>query len=353
MNTSKQEIVNIIRENSSLFQQVGIHENHEYMTKCNYCGDTSDPTRGHMYLCIDYDDPSPIAFNCARCGMGGYITSVERLSEIIGREIRAEEIKDIKFQRNVGLKQLNRNIYFDYTIPKSKVLQRKYDYLSERIGFDPTWEDVEHIRFIPSLKEFIMHNHINKEDLSLQNTQIDFIDRCTVPFLSNGNSHIIYRILPEYVQTTSWYSVPIVKQSVKNRVFYSLPIGINPYEYSDKNINLAEGVFDILSAYYNIQKKSPGIYIAVKGNKYNGMIRYLINMGIFGSDVMLNIYSDNDKIFNKKNGRRVKTDVHDFVRNLQGLPYLFKNESINIYYNQVSKDIGVGNDNIVLKKVII
>lgn len=62
----------------------------QYRTRCPYCGDSSDPNTGHLYLKIDTTSNFPIIYFCQKCPAGGVmdLETIERLeihdTEILG-----------------------------------------------------------------------------------------------------------------------------------------------------------------------------------------------------------------------------------------------------------------------------
>jgi hypothetical protein len=131
---------------------------------------------------------------------------------------------------------------------------------------------------------------------------------------------------------------PIFYSLDNTRQFYSIPniIDILTPEYTE--INIAEGVFDILGIFYHLKggDRKNKIYVAVCGSGFNNVIKYLINLGVFGNNIILNIYSDSDK------------EVSHYK-------YIKKNLSVwfgemNIYYNSIGKDYGVHEEKIKLIK---
>ena len=112
-------------------------------------------------------------------------------------------------------------------------------------------------------------------------------------------------------------------------------------------INLAEGVMDTLSACYNLNHNiSNAMNIAVCGKHYNNIIYKLIGLGLIGKNININIFSDNDEVFNKKS--QAPTDINYFKNILKHSKNLFGD--INVYYNIIGKDIGVHKKDISLKK---
>ena len=72
----------------------------------------------------------------------------------------------------------------------------------------------------------------------------------------------------------------------------------------------------------------------------------LLNIGLVGDNVVVNVFADNDEEFNNKNNK--PTDIRYFKGIFKKVKYLYG--EINIYYNTIGKDIGVRKDEISLKR---
>jgi hypothetical protein len=167
-----------------------------------------------------------------------------------------------------------------------------------------------------------------------------------IGFLSFGSSYILFRDVTDR-ENIRWFKYPITKESKESRCFYSMSSNVDILSTDPININLTEGVFDILSAYYNLSyNTSNDINIAVCGKGYSSILEYLVSIGIVGGNITVNIFSDNDAVFNKK--AKVSTNVKFYKKAFSKLKYLFK--EINVYYNLKSKDIGVIPSDITLQK---
>lgn len=97
-------------------------------------------------------------------------------------------------------------------------------------------------------------------------------------------------------------------------------------------INIAEGIFDILSIYKNFNDCPNSVHIASLGADYEGAIVYAINNGFIGSNVVVRVYVDgniDEKILKNK---------------IKKYTWLFS--KIYIIKNIKSEDFGTTIDNI-------
>ena len=168
-----------------------------------------------------------------------------------------------------------------------------------------------------------------------------------VGFLSNGNSHILFRDITDK-ESHPWIKYPIQKESLRNIVFYSIKNEIDIFTDKEITINLSEGVMDAIGIAYHFDMQKENIMnISVAGKKYNNIIYKLIGLGLVGSNITVNIFSDNDEMFgNKKNNDH--TTLAYYKKALRKYTPLFK--KINVYYNMKNKDYGVRKEEISLKK---
>lgn len=320
----------------------------EYRTRCPFCGDSNNINTGHLYLRINPNDNYPILYKCFKCDESGILReTMLNMLDIYDLNIKSELLTlnktSDKFDKNIN--ENNNLIFFDYIIPENKLYLNKINYIENRLGVKFSDNDLKDIKIITSLKEFLIENNI--KTIQCSNSIAHTIEKDYVGFLSFGNSHILFRDITN-THKISWLKYPITEESKTSKVFYSISSNIDIYSNQDITINLAEGILDILSVKYNLgyNQTENIINIAVTGRHYDSTILYLIDMGLIGSNIKINIFSDNDSVFNKKN--KNPTTYQYFMKLLRNYKYLFK--EINIYYNELEKDVGTTKDRIILKK---
>ena len=321
----------------------------QYVTRCPFCGDSHDFHKAHLYIKINLEDNSPIVYNCFRCPASGAVNnSVLNVLGIFEEELQNQNKKFNKNSDKYDRKRINGGITisnFDFKLPEPKY-GPKTDYLSRRLGKEFTIEELKDLKVITSLKEFCKLNNIN--ELTCPERYAFAFEKDFIGFLTYGNSHILFRDITDKYDK-AWIKYPITEKSKENKIFYSIPNDIDIFTNDTITINLSEGIFDIISVYanlgYNLENT---INIAVTGKYYESVIYYLIDMGIIGGNVIINIFSDNDKDFNKKN-RGNDTTEEFFKEKFKYIKYLYK--SVNLYYNMIYKDCGTTKENIKLKKI--
>lgn len=341
----KQDFIVFMENRKEFFKPV---QNGWYRTRCPYCGDTQKNLReGHFYIKIDPFNDYIMGCNCFKCGHHGVIT--EETIELLGgdQEIRQKINILNKNSKKIDKKQVvqeERILYFDYKLPKPK-RGKKIDYIEKRLDLDFSEMELSKFKVITSLYDFISENNIKSYPFNVQ--QLKSLEDHYIGFLSNGNSHILFRDITEK-ENMSWVKYPISEKSLSNKVFYSVTANIDIFTQEEITINLSEGVMDAIGIvkHFNMDKDNI-MNIALTGKSYDVMLSRLIHLGLIGSNITINIYSDNDAMFgNKKNA--YTTSMEKYKKTLSKYKALYK--KINVYYNMKSIDYGVPRNNIALTK---
>lgn len=393
----KFDLIEALASRGVYYRQV---DDTEFVTRCPYCGDsTSNYNTGHLYFKIDTENNTPVMYNCFKCSEQGILT--EELLGLLG-------ISDINIKS--GIHTLNKTcdradrksilegddiLNFDYIIPKQDLRHKKILYLVDRIGKVFDRKDIEDMKVVTSIKDFLEANNITTPMMDPYIMKI--LDRDYVGFLSSGNSHLLLRdtskvwrvvkdnsyykkgkngmyyhfqpnerptwnvvkssvikelrrsgqVIPDTEHSKRWVKYPITKESQKNRIFYTMRSEIDILADGDITVNMSEGILDTLSAAYNLGYDNPNtLNLTVGGKYYEKMILYIVSLGLVGSNIHVNIFADNDQEFNAK--AKGESTTIKYYRNLfKRYKYLFG--SMTVYYNTLDKDIGVPKDKIALK----
>lgn len=348
MSEAKRLIVEAL-ESRGVYMRM-VHES-EYVTRCPYCGDSSKRINtGHMYVYINEGDSSAVKFYCHKCPANGRLTQ-KRLNEDFGVDDPAYN-DAINFINKRTVEKDRRRIVNDkrlsysYTIPPI-VRGPKIYYLENRLHRNFSDEELSDMKVITSLKAFLKHNKIPYMRAFPLNI-LSILERDYVGFLSYGSSHILFR------DTTGknerrWMIYPITEEVSKSDdayVMYVISTTIDIFSEEPVVVNISEGILDILSAAYALSPTTANtMNIAVCGKYYMKAIMFIVELGLFGDNVRVNIILDNDKDFNPK-GYNPKEEtfnrkVFESCKNLFG--------RFSLVINTKSKDIGVPREEIALK----
>jgi len=315
----------------------------ETIVRCPYCGDSVKSKQStHFYI----QNIPPFKYYCQRCSVKGIFD--EKTVKMFKLDHTLDRYLKNTYNDYIG--KLNRkygNSIFHYMSKQKEpiFLPNQYtqleidkiNYFNNRIGVKLTEDEISQFRIILNLEDFYINNELTN---SLNKRKIDLIKHLNENYfcyLLNDKNTINCR----NIKNGKWkhFKLKIFEETKEmSKRFYSIK---NDIDLSNTvfNINIAEGFFDIMSVYYNINNKKMSndtLYIANNGKGYKFTLTYLASMGILNADI--NIYSDLD------------VSINDYKNNILKNDILSHMNGINIYYNNVEgqKDFGTTMDNIKL-----
>ena len=304
----KQEILAAIERKVSVFiKSNGV----QYRIRCPYCGDSqSNPRDAHCYLKCSQDQSEPILFYCFKCNAYGMVTSdfLERLG-ISGRLSQA--IANKRYNKIGVFKPSNIKLVAGNPIIPSPQI----DYIEWRLGTGFTVEDYDRFKIVwdmstikPHLKQSVANRLPNNNH--------------SVSFLSDDLSMLLCRSFTDDEPT--WNKIRLFDGDGKS--YYTIRTVMNLFTPDPYTVNIAEGVFDVLSIYKNFTDSPSDIFIATLGSNYISAVDYAISKGFIGKNVTLKIYID------------WEVDEPSLKRALRQYKWLF--EKIQVIKNTRYKDVG-------------
>ena len=333
-------------EEGSYYREV---DDRRILIRCPFCGDSTNPRHAHLYIVLNIENNYNPGYICHKCGEHGavnedFLTMLDIANPNLKAELHVLNKTSERRSHN-GYTEETKMEYFDYKIP---MIRRgsKTAYLEERLGRSFSDQELKDCKVITSLYDFMTQNQIPENEYRYPAWQMNILERDYLGFLTYGNSHILLRDITN-THDLSWLKYPITLQSAENNVIYTLAAELDPLSPKPIIINICEGVMDIVSVCYNLGYDKPGtLNVCITGNHYEKFILFLINLGLVGSNITINIFADNDAVFNPKAKR--KTTLPYFQKVFRKAKYLFG--SIYVYYNVIGKDCGVPRDKIRLQK---
>ena len=318
-------------------------QNEEYLyVRCPLCGD-SQKHLDKPHCSIWIKDGQPLIYHCWICESSGIVNSafLQDLNlnsvELINKVYDYNRIS----KRNGKPSQyVTPSVTKDLLIPEiqiNEITQRKIDYISRRIGVNFTAKSLEYLRVITSLKDFLS---LNKLPINPKwKKSFYYLENSYIGFLTMDKMSIVFRSIEED-PVLRYIKYPIFNGLQLGETSYVIPMRVDIMSPSI-NLNISEGIFDILSVFFSIMKGNlkNNIYVAVTGSGYRRVIKYFLRKG-FVCNLNINIYSDNDK------------DLK-WYSNILRDKYWFND--INIYYNGMKgeKDFGVPSDKIIVQKAVV
>lgn len=285
-----------------------------YLTKCWNCGDSDDPRHRHLYL---FPEGNRCNYYCHKCGAKGSITK-PLLDQLIGpNNIQLSG----KIVRKIAPNNPNVQVVTD--IPDKKDFQ--YQYMKYRLGCDFTPEELNRFRIIVDQERFIQEYNI-KNIKPIPDT---------VLFLSADGNTLCWRHMDETTEPR-WYKKKVYERY--QSCPYTIKSAIDILDPSPQTIVMAEGIFDILGVYKHITANA-NLYAAALGKRYSVVFQWLISHGIFGKNIEVQIFSDDDWPVSK---------IREELRK-----YRWMYNRIVVRYNDAAHDFGVHKDQIILRDPIL
>ena len=311
----------------------------EITCRCMYCSDSENKDHGHFYISIPQTPDEPSKYFCQKCGERGFVTHNKLLEWNLWNQNVAMDL----INHNKNIKYIKKNGTTSYRIininnPDNPNSQIKVDYINNRLGTNYTIKDMDDLKICLNLKELLSTNHITSTTRSQD--VLDQLDINFLGFISVDNVFLNMRRLCDKGLLIKNIDKRYINYNIFNvfdtsNRFYTIPVEINPMNIPVK-IHIAEGPFDILSIYENVRHREPGVYTAIGGGNYIGLVLFMLNT-IQIPCCEIHIYPDNDNV-----GRDSKMNfIYKILKELNIPLYIHR----NVYPNE--KDFGVRPDHII------
>lgn len=317
-----------------------------YLTRCPFCGDSRTTLNtGHLYILVQPDTNNKMVYYCQKCQEHGIVGS-ELVTLLNGDESVMSSVLDINKKGTASSKSYGGEFKpFNAVIPDivAPAYVKKIRYIENRLGITIDEQMIQDLRIIVSPYDFLVSNDIKK--IQYKWNMMNCLERDYVGFLSTGGSHILFRDITGTYKLP-WLKYPIFPESKYNHVLYTMSSVVDVFSRDTVTVNLSEGVMDavgIKQHFYSTTEHD--VNIAVCGRNYYATLKWLVSMGIFGSNVNVNFYLDNDQQYNNGKEMEIPAILVDRVKALFGEVYTYK--------NLIGKDFGVTKDKIMRDRRIL
>lgn len=273
----------------------------EVVIRCPFCGDSKNQRHAHFYMSVPQNQDDISFYKCMKCPNKGIVN--DNLLRKIGCtdsniliEVTKQNAKVMALPKYKSLKKIN--IYplkWNYV---RKDINNKYklDYINNRIGSNFTIEDLVKVKIFLNLYDIINSNGL---ELTRHKMICDDLDKYFIGFLSYDNSYCGLRKVTNkelYKAVNKRYiNYNLINKTDDSKNFYIIPSSINMLDPTAVKVHLAEGQFDILSIFYNLNSCNnyQNIYIACGGKSYSQALEFILNeTGIINYEI--HYYPDKD-----------------------------------------------------------
>lgn len=311
----------------------------ELVCHCRYCQDSKD--HGHMYIKVPQEKNDPILFHCFKCQTSGIVDSRTLIDWGIYDPVMGLEVDKINKDASKNLRSsgYNRKWYkFNNHVYDTDLALAKLEYINNRLGTNLSLDECLRNKIIFNLQDVLTFNNI--KNYTRSNNIVEQLNYNFLGFLSLDNNFVNLRRLCDEGLVYDTIDKRYINYNIHGKQdntekMYILPTTIDLTDPRRVNIHIAEGPFDILSIRYNLRKNEDGIFAAITGSGYKGLVIHLINtFKIFYFN--LHVYPDNDQF----GGRKMIEELVDIIRPYGSILYEHRNTL------EGEKDFGVPSDRI-------
>lgn len=273
----------------------------QHYTRCPYCGDSRNLSHAHLSIKIDTDTDDIILYRCLKCNVSGLVDETV-LSEL-DIFFDQDSMKKLRIynKKSMRLRKVSDSEHEKFIIPIPTDNHRnwnKLSYLNDRLGTSIGLREVQDLKIIPSLSDFLTINELapGKDGIltGVELSMLGLLERDYIGFLSCNNNRITFRDITGK-NKLRYYKVILNEKNLNSDSFFALPLNIPLMYTNDVHIHVAEGPFDILSIKENLVKTTENnFYYAVCGFGGSVILQYLIRLGI-NTGLNLHVYCDSDK----------------------------------------------------------
>lgn len=316
-NDVKHKIIDEIEKKSDVFYR---KSNEQYLVRCPICGDSQKNSKdAHCYIKCSNDPNEPLLYMCFKCNSAGMV-SRSFLEKMGVRSNITAELDNQRYNKVPSIKKMDINIITGDPVMNSLQTQ----YIEKRLGSGFTSDDYDRFKIVWDMT--LVYPYIT--DQRVKNSMP--INSNSVSFLSDDKSLMLTRSFDD--DGILWRKTNLFPSD--NRAFYTIKSTIDLFTSDTIEVNIAEGVMDVLSIYRNFASPNNAVFIAAMGSDYVSSVDYAIAKGLIGNNIVVKIYVDDD--INEKS----------LKYKLKKYKWIFK--EIYIYKNIKAKDVGVTMDKIKL-----
>lgn len=309
----------------------------EIVIRCRFCGDSKNLRHAHFYISVPQSPDELSFYHCKKCPNSGIVddellrkigcSDSNFIVEMIKHNKEVLSLPKYKSLKNINIYPLKWNL-----IRKDSMNQVKLDYINNRIGSNFNYADLVNNKIFLNLYDII---NTNKLDLTRDQSICNDLDKYFIGFISYDNSYCGMRKITDkdlyYSINKRYINYNIINKLNDRKNFYVIPTEIDVLNQQPVKIHIAEGQFDILSIFYNLNhcNRKQNIYIACGGKSYLQALSFIIQeTGIINYEI--HYYPDRDVLDNE-----LYYNVIKLVNLLPSDIYIHR----NIFENE--KDFGV------------
>ncbi len=318
---NKKEILDEILKQSPVHEKIN---DQQYRIRCPICGDSKkDPKDSHCYIKCSYNMSEPLLYNCFLCNshgiIGRWFLYKLGIDEGVVKQVKESSYNKVKYIHNANVNVITGE-------PKMDSVQVRY--IEDRLGTGFTYEDYDRFKIIwniRNIKQYVTDNNL---------LHVMPNNRNTISFLSDDKTTMFTRTFFSSENDHQWRKLKFIPHN--NYSYYIIKTSIDLFSRSKIVVNIAEGIFDIISVYKNFNDGENSVFIAALGSDYIGALDYIIMKGFVGKNIDIKVYID----------QGINEELLEY--RLSSYKWMFNN--IYVYKNIIGKDVGERIEKIKLRE---
>ena len=255
----------------------------EILMRCPYCGDSQNIRHAHFYVSVPTSPTDLSFYQCKKCPSRGIVGSdllrkigCNDASVLVQMDKHNNDV--LKLPKYKTLRKINIYPLQNKYIRKASNNQQKLEYINHRIGSSFTYQDLLRLKIVLNLYDVINPNRL---ELTRHKNVVDALDENFVGFISFDNAFCNMRKVTDkklYEGIDKRYvNYGLVNKTNNEKNYYVIPTSLDVLNLQPIKIHIAEGPFDILSVYYNLNQCNTfqNIYISCSGKQYLNAVRFI------------------------------------------------------------------------------
>lgn len=273
----------------------------ELLARCPYCGDSKMQNHAHFYISVPQTQEDISFYQCKKCPAHGILND-DTLRKLgcddtnVLVQVTRHNSEVLKLPKYKTLKKINIYPLNNKYIRNDPDNQLKLDYINKRIGANYTYEQILDLKLFLNLYDVLNSNRL---ELTRHKMVGDNLDKYFIGFISYDNSYCGMRKITDKELHKSvnkrYINYNLVNKVDDKKNYYIIPSKIDVMNPTPIRIHIAEGQFDILGIFHNLNNDNlfQNIYIACCGKSYIQALQFiLIEFGIINYEI--HFYPDRD-----------------------------------------------------------
>lgn len=273
----------------------------ELVVRCGFCGDSENPHHSHLYISVPQSPEELSQYHCKKCNAHGIVddiflrkygcTDSKALVDIVQHNSQVLKLPGYARFKNIDIYPLKNECVSDYPWNQQKIA-----YINQRIGSNFSISDLLSVKVFLNLYDILNQNRLKG---TRDPRVLEALNKNFIGFISYDNSYAILRKCTEEQLHPSinkrYVNYHIVNKMDDSKDFYVLPTTINIEDPTPVKIHIAEGVFDILSIWYNLRYRNirQELFVAAAGKSYVQALGFILKeTGIINYEI--HFYPDAD-----------------------------------------------------------